>query len=215
MTSLFRSRRILALAINAVLLPLLLLGYVSLTTKEARFDNPAAVPAKPVAIVFGAGVRRDGRPTRMLADRIEAAVMLYQSGRVGKLLMTGDNGSSDYDEVSAMQRYAVERGVPSADITLDYAGFRTYDSCFRAREIFGVNEAIVVTQQFHLPRAVYTCRSLGVDVVGLGTPDWGTYSPRLMSRYAVREAIATINALWEVHVVHPHPRFLGPFEGLG
>ena len=210
-----RSRWLLVLIINALLLPLILLRYVALTTQQERFDDPAAVPSRPVAIVFGAGLRRDGRPTRMLADRIQAAVTLYQGGRVGKLLMTGDNSSVDYDEVTAMRQYAIERGVPAADIVLDYAGFRTYDSCYRAREIFGVSEAVVVTQRFHLPRAVYTCRALGVEAIGLGTPDWGAYSSRLMSRYAVREAIATLNALWEVHIAHPNPRFLGPFEGLG
>lgn len=215
MTRSLRSRRILAVALNLLLLPLLLLSYVALTTRSERFDDPAAVPSRPVAIVFGAGVRRDGRPTPMLADRIQAAVGLYQDGRVGKLLMTGDNGSVDYDEVTAMRRYAIERGVPAADIVLDYAGFRTYDSCYRARAIFGVREAIVVTQRFHLPRAVYTCRALGVDAVGLGTADWGIYSSRLMRRYTAREAIATLNALLEVHLVHPRPRFLGPYEGLG
>lgn len=212
---LLRSRHIVALALNMILLPLLLLSYVALTTSSERFVDPTAVPSKPVAIVFGAGVRRDGRPTPMLADRIQAAVELYQSGRVRKLLMTGDNSSVDYDEVTAMRAYAVDRGVPSADIVLDYAGFRTYDSCYRAHAIFGVREAIVVTQSFHLPRAVYTCRALGINAVGLGTADWGVYSSRLMRIYAVREAIATLYALVEVHVVHPLPRFLGPFEGLG
>ena len=202
------------MAIGVLLLPLGLLGYVRLTTRYARFKDAAAVPARPVAIVFGAGVRRDGRPTRMLADRIQAAVALYHDGRVGKLLMTGDSSRPDYDEVSAMQRYAIERGVPVADITLDCAGLRTYDSCFRARTIFGVTEAVVVTQRFHLPRAIYTCHALGIEVVGLGTPDWGDYSPRLMRWYTVREAVATLNALWEVHVAHPRPRFLGPFEGV-
>ncbi len=210
-----RVRRVLAIAVVVPLLPLALLGYVAITTRYERFKDVAAVPARPVAIVFGAGVRRDGRPTRMLADRIQAAVALYQDGRVGKLLMTGDSSSPDYDEVSAMQRYAIEQGVPAADITLDPAGLRTYDSCFRARAIFGVTEAVVVTQRFHLPRAVYTCRALGMEVVGLGTPDWGDYSPRLMRWYTVREAVATLNALWEVHVAHPGPRFLGLFEALG
>jgi vancomycin permeability regulator SanA len=151
----------------------------------------------------------------MLADRIRAAVELYKNGQVGKLLMTGDNSSVDYDEVTAMRRYAIERGVPAGDIVLDYAGLRTYDSCYRARTIFGVSRAVLVTQSFHLPRAVYTCRALGVDAIGLGTADWGIYSSRLMRRYAMREAIATLNALLEVHLIHPRPRFIGPFEGMG
>lgn len=101
---------------------MLVLGYVSQTTSDYRYDDPARLPVERIAIVFGAGVRRDGRPSRILADRVQAADDLYQAGRVRTLLMTGDNSSVDYDEVSAMRDYAVERGVASTDIALDYAG---------------------------------------------------------------------------------------------
>jgi vancomycin permeability regulator SanA len=188
--------------------------YVARATSSQRYETSADVPAERVAIVFGAGVRADGRLSRMLADRVNAAIDLYQAGRVEKLLMTGDNSRVDYDEVSAMRLYAVERGVPAEDITLDYAGFRTYDSCYRAREIFGVTEAVLITQRYHLPRAVYTCRRLGVAAVGLGTPDWGVYRETLLVQYGVREALATVQALWEIHVTRPQPTFLGPFEGI-
>lgn len=188
--------------------------YVATATNGQRYETSADVPAERVAIVFGAGVRADGRLSRMLADRVNAAIDLYRAGRVQKLLMTGDNSRVDYDEVSAMRRYAVEHGVRAEDITLDYAGFRTYDSCYRAREIFGVTEAVLVTQRYHLPRAVYTCRRLGVAAVGLGTPDWGVYRETLLVQYGLREALATVQALWEVHVTRPLPTFLGPFEGI-
>lgn len=207
-------RWLLVLALLALLLPALLVGYVALRTSPYRYSDVAAVPAERVAIVFGAGVRADGRLTRMLADRVNAAIELYQAGRVQKLLMTGDNSRVDYDEVTAMRRYALERGVPAAAITLDYAGFSTYDSCYRARAIFGVERAVLVTQQFHLARAVYTCRALGVEAVGLGTPDWGRYRETLLLRYSVRESLATVRALWQVHLTRPLPTFLGPFEGL-
>nr|WP_242040595.1 ElyC/SanA/YdcF family protein [Coleofasciculus sp. FACHB-1120] len=188
--------------------------YVSAVTRSDRYTDPAQVPAQHVAIVLGAGVLPDGSPTPMLADRVEAAVQLYQMGRVKKLLMTGDNSRTDYDEVSVMQRYASDRGVPAADITLDYAGFSTYESCYRAREIFGVTQAVVITQQFHLSRAVYTCRQLGVNAIGLGTPDWGRYGDEVMKSYSTREALATVKAVLEVNLIRPQPTFLGQFEGI-
>ncbi len=200
--------------ISLLVLILVVNSYVALATSRQRYDTVDSVPAEHVAIVFGAGVRPDGRLSRFLADRVDAAVELYHAGRIRKLLMTGDNSSVYYDEVSAMRHYAIERGVAAEDITLDYAGFRTYDSCYRAQEIFGVSRAIVITQRYHLPRAVYTCRQLGVDVVGFGTPDWQVYRSSVMFQYTLREMLATLNAVWEVHFSHPLPRFLGPFEGI-
>lgn len=188
-------------------------GYVWLFTGAQRFAALEDVPNTRVALIFGAGVRPDGRLSPMLADRVSAGIALYQAGSVQKLLMTGDNSRAEYDEVTAMQRFAIERGIPEADITLDYAGFSTYESCYRAREIFGVTAAVLITQRYHLPRAVYTCRQLGVAAVGFGTPDWERY-PGVMLRYASREWLATLNALWEVHVTRPLPTFLGPFEGI-
>jgi vancomycin permeability regulator SanA len=148
----------------------------------------------------------------MLAGRVQTAAALYHSGRVGKLLMTGDNSRPEYDEVSSMKCYAVGLGVPADDVALDHAGFSTYESCYRARAVFGLERAVLVTQAYHLPRALYTCRGLGLDAVGLGAPDWGTYPEALLLRYSLREAVATLNALWQVHVARPEPTFLGPRE---
>jgi vancomycin permeability regulator SanA len=150
----------------------------------------------------------------MLADRLEAGAQLYRLGLVKKLLMTGDNSSTYYDEVTVMKRYVLDLGVAEADITLDYAGFSTYESCYRAKVIFGVEQAVLVTQQFHLARAVYTCRHLGVQAVGLGTQDWGRYSPETMRMSLLREALAAVKALGELHITRPKPTFLGPFEGI-
>ncbi|HET9223572.1 MAG TPA: ElyC/SanA/YdcF family protein [Roseiflexaceae bacterium] len=205
------------LALLTLVAPLLLVApaiYVVVATSSYRYDDLAAIPPVRVAIVFGAGLRRDGRPSPMLADRVRAAAQLYQLGQVQKILMTGDNSRVEYDEVSAMRRYAVELGVPSDDITLDYAGFSTYESCYRASVIFGVRQAVLITQRYHLPRAVYTCRDLGIEAFGLGAPDWGTYGVGVMLPYTSREALATIKALWQVHIVRPPPTFLGPFEGI-
>jgi vancomycin permeability regulator SanA len=167
-----------------------------------------------VAIVFGAGVRPDGSPTPMLADRVLAGARLYQAGRVRKLLLTGDNGRPDYNEVAVMSRLAQHQGVPAADIVLDHAGFSTYESCYRARVTPKMARAVLVTQRFHLPRAVYTCQQRGIEAIGLGTADWGAYGDALMWRYTAREALATLNALWEVHIARPPPTYLGPFEGI-
>jgi vancomycin permeability regulator SanA len=206
--------RAAALAVGlGLLLPIAAVLYVRAVTAPFRFDAPAAVPAERVAVVFGAGVRGE-RPTRILAERIAGAVELYRLGRVQKLLMTGDNSRADYDEVTVMGRYAESLGVPPGDITLDYAGFSTYESCYRLGPIFGVERAVLVTQQFHLPRAVYTCRALGVEAVGLGVADWGRYADVLIARYTVREALATAKALVDVHLTRPLPTFLGPFEGV-
>lgn len=200
---------------------LLLPAYVICATRPYRYADPAAVPAQWVALVPGAGLI-NGEPTPALAERISGAVELYRLGKVRKLLFSGDNSSIHYDEVTAMRRYAMSLGVPAEDITLDYAGFSTYETCYRARDIFGVRKVVIVTQSYHLPRAVYTARQLGIDAVGLGMPDWTSaqvrrtvhYTPREMAFYTLREALAILKALWDVHVAHPLPTYLGPFEGI-
>jgi vancomycin permeability regulator SanA len=130
------------------------------------------------------------------------------------LLLTGDHSRTDYDEVNTMRRYVLARGVPANHVALDFAGFRTYDSCYRARVIFGVTRAVLVSQRFHLPRAVYTCSQLGIESVGLGTADWGVYSKHMMLDYTGREWLASAFALWQLHVTKPLPTFLGKFEGV-
>ncbi len=129
-----------------------------------KLDNP---PDGRVAVVFGAGLYRDGTPTPVLRDRVATAAELYFSGRVEKILMSGDNRFLYYNEPGAMKAYAMQLGVPEDAIVLDYAGRRTYDTCYRAKEIFKLNEAILVTQRFHLPRAIFTCSNLGLPVTGV------------------------------------------------
>lgn len=125
------------------------------------------VPSQPVAIIFGAQVYDNEVPSQMLADRVKAGADLYKAGKVKMLLMTGDNHITTYNEPEVMRRYAMSLGVPFGSIVLDYAGFRTYDSCYRARDIFKVSSAILVTQGFHLDRALWTCNELGVTSVGV------------------------------------------------
>jgi vancomycin permeability regulator SanA len=171
---------------------------------SARVDSIDEAPTKRVGIVFGAGLTRDGRPTRVLRDRVETAAQLYFAGKVEKLLMSGDNTFVDYNEPQAMKEYALAMGVPDSDIVLDYAGRRTYDTCYRANEIFGVDQAILITQSFHLPRALYLCNQLGVDASGVAAQNH-YFLKRSRAFWNFRELLATPVALWEVHVSQPLP----------
>ncbi|NBE80680.1 SanA/YdcF family protein [Micromonospora rubida] len=126
------------------------------------------VPDAPVALVLGTKVHPDGTPSPFLTARLEIARRLLAAGKVRAILLSGDNMNPDYDEPTAMRRWLLDQGVPAEKVVLDYAGFDTYDSCARAKRIFGVERATVVTQSFHLPRAVAVCRRLGVDASGVG-----------------------------------------------
>ncbi|MEW6180171.1 MAG: ElyC/SanA/YdcF family protein [Chloroflexota bacterium] len=161
-------------------------------------------PSAPVAIVFGAGLSRDGQPSPVLRDRVATAAQLYFDGKVQKLLMSGDNRFLDYNEPGAMKRYALSLGIPEEDIVLDYAGRRTYDTCYRARYIFGVQQAILVTQQFHLPRAIFTCNNLGIEAVGV-IADQRRYSQYAHRFWRFREIPATAMAFVEVFITRPLP----------
>lgn len=191
---------LLLLAGLALLLPRL----ITALSAAPRLVSLEDAPAKAVAIVFGAGLQRDGTPTPVLRDRVATAAELYFSGKVKKLLMSGDNRFVEYNEPGAMAAYAISLGVPEEDIVLDYAGRRTYDTCYRARHIFGIDDAILVTQRFHLPRALYLCNSLGVQALGVDA-DLRAYRRRSQLIWHLRETPATLIALWEVHISHPVP----------
>lgn len=169
-----------------------------------RLYTVQEVTARRAAVVFGAGLWRDGSPTPVLRDRVATAAQLFFEGKVEKILMSGDNRFVDYNEPGAMHAYALQLGVPEEAIVLDYAGRRTYDTCYRAKAIFGLQEAILVTQSFHLPRALYTCRQLGLEAVGVPA-DLRNYPRRSLAFWNLRELVATLTALWEVHIAHPLP----------
>ena len=171
---------------------------------RARTYLPAEVPNAPVALVLGAGLNRDGTPGVVLRDRVETAVELYNTGKVAKLLMSGDNSSQYYNEPGAMQEYALSLGIPAEDIVLDYAGRRTYDSCFRARAIFGVDQVVVVTQAFHLPRALFLCNTFEIDANGVSADD-ANYNRRSYIFWWVREILASTVAYWDVLIALPEP----------
>lgn len=171
------------------------------------YASAGAVPTMPAAIVFGAGVHN-----AVVDDRVLTAVELYKVGKVRKLLMTGDNGHEGYDEPTAMKETAVAAGVPAGDVVCDFAGFRTYDSLYRARDVFGVRRAVLVTQRYHLPRALYLGRRLGLTVVGL---DAARHSYGSAQRWwDLREVVAVETAWVDVNVTHRRPKFLGPKEPL-
>lgn len=169
-----------------------------------RIFSIEEVPTERVAIVFGAGLRRDGQPTPVLIDRVTAAAQLYFRGKVEKLLMSGDNRFANYNEPKAMQAYAMRLGVPKDAIVLDYAGRSTYDTCYRAKAIFEVSSAVLITQRFHLPRALYTCRILGIKAEGVPA-DLRSYRRLTETFWNLRELGATLNAFIELHITRPLP----------
>jgi len=168
-----------------------------------RTYNAETVPTQKVAIVFGAGLTRSGDATPVLKDRVTTAAELYFSGKVQKLLMSGDNSTANYNEPEAMRRYALTLGVPESDVVLDYAGRRTYDTCYRAKAIFGVRDAILVTQKFHLPRALFLCNVLGVNATGVVADNFN-FRKRSLLFWNLREIPATVTAFSDV-VTRPLP----------
>jgi SanA protein len=192
---------LLIISVFALIVPHLVTWRLALP----RMKNASSISeTNRIAIVFGAGLWRDGSPTPVLRDRVTTAAHLYESGTVKKILMSGDNSYIDYNEPEAMRQYAIELGVPDGAIVLDYAGRRTYDTCFRARSIFGIKQAILITQNFHLPRALYTCNKLGVDAIGVSS-DLRKYRKVSSFIWFTRELPATLVAFWEIHISHPTP----------
>jgi SanA protein len=195
----YRWRLILLIMALPVLIVLALRGYAAWRARDEIYTIQD-VPARRVAIVFGALVHADGRLSAMLADRVATGAALYHAGKVDVLLMTGDNRVITYNEPEAMRQYALSLGVPDDAIVLDYAGRRTYDSCYRARDIFRVDAAILVTQRFHLDRALLTCNALGVKAIGVAAdvqrPQGYTLDSMMFSQ--TREFPATVVAVLDL-----------------
>lgn len=177
---------------------------------SGHVHSVADVPAAPVALVLGAQVDPGGVPSAFLAARLDLARDLYQAGKVKAILVSGDHAEFSYDEPGAMMSYLVARGVPADRIVMDHAGFDTYDSCARASKIFGVRQAIVVSQSFHVPRAIALCRSFGIETTGVGDDTQRANKP-LWARGQIREWAAAVKATWDV-TTGRDPVFLGPHE---
>lgn len=159
----------------------------------------------PVVIVLGASVLRSGQPSDILADRLKVAAEIYAAGLADKVLVSGDNGQDGYDEVNAMRKYLLGAGVAPEDLFLDHAGFDTYDSVYRARHVFGVTDAIVVTQSYHLPRALYLADVVGIEAQGVAS-DLQPYVKQAW--FSARESLARVKAVGDV-LFGADPEYLG------
>ncbi|MFB7497618.1 vancomycin high temperature exclusion protein [Streptomyces sp. NPDC056161] len=199
-------RRLLQGVVAGCVLALAPAAWLHLSTAD-RLRPLADVPRADVAVVFGAGLWH-GEPSPYLAHRLDAAAELYRAGRIDVVLVTGDNSRADYDEPDAMRAYLTRHGVPDRRVVSDYAGFDTWDSCVRAKKIFGVDRAVLVSQDFHIRRAVALCEAAGIDSYGVGVAE-----ERDVTWYygGVREIFAAGKAALDA-VVEPDPRFLGPRE---
>ena len=179
-----------------------------ITEEEAASVNADCI------LVLGAGVHPDGTPSNMLEDRLLKGIELYQKGASGKLLMSGDHGRKNYDEVNVMKQFATDSGVPSEDVFMDHAGFSTYESMYRARDVFQVKKVVIVTQKYHLYRALYAAKKLGLDAVGVPS-DQRKYGGQ--KRRDVRELLAR-GKEFMTGLLKPAPTYLGeaiPVSGDG
>ena len=182
-------------------------GYVVHSTKGRILSPEEAAGLSDVdcILVLGCGVLSDGQPSAMLADRLERGISLYRSGAAPKLLMSGDHGQASYDEVNTMKQYAITRDVPSSDIFMDHAGFSTYESLYRARDIFQAKKIIIVTQGYHLHRALHIAKALGLEAYGVAS-DLRPYVGQ--TARDVREFLAR-NKDFITGIFQPKPTFLG------
>jgi vancomycin permeability regulator SanA len=195
---------IAALGISAVLG---INAYVCLSTASQILSPEDAAGWKEAdcIIILGCQVRADGTPSLMLSDRLDRGIALYKQGAAPKSIMSGDHGQTEYDEVNTMKQYAIDAGVPSEDIFMDHAGFSTYETIYRAKAIFGVKKAIIVTQEYHLYRALYIANRFDIEAQGVGA-DYRTYSGQL--KRDIREVLARCKdfatCIWK-----PEPTYLG------
>lgn len=191
-------RRFLIVAFLIICLPIAARLLIHFAVKDRVYSEAHSAPHCRVALVLGASVRPDGTLSQSLASRVDKAVQLWREGKCDKLLMSGDNRVVEYNEPHHMRAHAMQRGIPKEAIVLDYAGRRTYDSIYRARHIFGLDEIIVVTQRFHADRAVFLCDRLGIKACGVQA-DTGDL------KAALREIPACLLALLDVYILHPTP----------
>lgn len=184
-------------------------GWVRLSTKHSILspEEAAALEDTDCILVLGCLVRGNGVPSDMLADRLRRGISLYDLGAAPKLLMSGDHGRTDYNEVAAMKQYALDAGVPSEDVFMDHAGFSTYESVYRAKEIFGATKIIIVTQRYHLYRALYAARAMGIEAYGVAS-DYHTYVGQSLRDF--REVLARVKD-FGTGIFKPKPTYLGEF----
>ncbi len=169
--------------------------------------SPSDIPKADAILVLGAYVFPSGTVSTMLNDRLTVGYELYEQGKAPKLLVSGDHGRKDYDEVNSMKNFLKNKGVPSENVFMDHAGFSTYESMYRARDIFQTQTLIIVTQEYHLKRAVFVARELGIDAYGVASDkrDYG----QAMTYYNLREIAARNKDFFWAKIIKPEPTFLG------
>lgn len=197
----------LSLGILGTTALLLANGHVKGSTKEQILSPEQAAQLADVdcIIVLGCLVKSDGTPSDMLEDRLLSAIDLYVAGASPKLLMSGDHGQAEYDEVNTMKAFAIASGVPSEDVFMDHAGFSTYESIYRAKEIFGADKVLIVTQEYHLHRALYIANALGLEAFGVSA-DLRSYAGQ--SKRDLREVLARVKDMGYA-CIKPKPTYLG------
>ncbi len=181
-------------------------------TRQYRYDDASQAPAAQVVLIPGAAILLNGGLSPIFRDRADAAIGLYEAKKVSKILVSGDNSTLSHNEVNPVRNYLLGKGVPDQDIFLDHAGFDTYSSMYRARDIFGVTSVLITTQSFHLPRAVFIARRLGIEAYGVNA-DKGT----ILFKNYVREVFAQEKAVLDL-IVQRKPKYLGeqiPITGDG
>ena len=179
--------------------------YIDKTTSKVIYKNTENIPKSYTGLVLGAKVYNDGRLSGILKDRVDTALDLYHAKKITRFLLSGDHGQKKYDEVNHMKKYLIEKGVPAVDIFLDHAGFDTYDSLYRAKNVFLVDDITIITQGFHLKRALYIANSLGLRANGI-LADKHSYG--IAKRMYFREKVANVKAFLEL-LFHKKPTFLG------
>ncbi|MFA5792343.1 MAG: ElyC/SanA/YdcF family protein [Candidatus Gracilibacteria bacterium] len=195
------TKRVIFLILSVVFINFLLSPITISRVENKNIHTIENVPTKDVAIVFGAGIKTDGTPSDALNDRLKVATALYQAGKVQKILVSGDNSYLIYNEPEVMSLTLQNTfGIPKDVISEDYAGRRTYDTCVRAHEVWGISSAILVTQDFHLSRALYTCNSFGIDSVGVSA----SLQPYVFADYyELREYLATLKMIIDIYIWSP------------
>jgi SanA protein len=194
------SLRWIALGVLIVFM-LLIPRWLLIRRYAERIFSLENAPCKATAIVFGAGLRRDGSPTAVLADRVTTATLLYHEGRVDRILMSGSIRGIDYNEPQAMKSLALDLGVPAEDILIDTSGSRSLHTCQRAYQVFGIEHALLISQRFHLPRALALCDAIGISADGV-VSDLRPYRASFL--WELREIPATLRALWDAFTIKNH-----------
>ena len=213
------SRRISIVCIFLVLVMTICVFYTNKRVLEVGSSyilKPDNAPQSEAILVLGAYVSPDGTISQMLEERLKVGYELYEKGKASKIIVSGDHGRKDYDEVNAMKKFYLDKNVPAENVFMDHAGFTTYESMYRARDIFKADKVIVVTQEFHLPRAIFIARELGIEAYGVVASS-GNYSDLVILSNNIRETIARSKAFVSA-LIKPKPTFLGetiPVQGDG